>query len=71
LLAWLLWSVAHIYFLIGFRSRLAVAINWGWSYPTYQRRTLITGVSGARMEGMPMPDGYLDASTEMVGEPLA
>jgi NADH dehydrogenase len=60
--AWLLWSVAHIYFLIGFRSRLTVAINWGWSYLTSQRGTrLITGISGARMEEMPMPDGYLDA----------
>ena len=62
--AWLLWSVAHIYFLIGFRSRLTVAINWGWSYLTYQRGTrLITGISGSRMEEMPMRDGYLDASS--------
>ena len=43
-LAWLLWSVAHIYFLIGFRNRLAVAIDWLWSYLTYQRGArLITG----------------------------
>jgi NADH dehydrogenase len=62
--AWLLWSVAHIYFLIGFRSRLTVAINWGWSYLTYQRGTrLITGISGARMEEMPRPDGYLEAQS--------
>src|SRR5262249_20394152 len=30
LIAWLLWSLAHIYFLIGFRNRLAVAMNWCW-----------------------------------------
>jgi len=43
-LAWLAWGVAHIYFLIGFRNRLAVAINWLWSYITYQRGArLITG----------------------------
>jgi NADH dehydrogenase len=54
--AWLLWSVAHIYFLIGFRNRLIVATNWFWSYLTFQRGTrLITGMSGARMEDMPMP----------------
>jgi NADH dehydrogenase len=48
--AWLLWSVAHIYFLIGFRNRLLVAMNWSWNYLTFQRGTrLITGVSGARM----------------------
>ena len=46
-LAWVLWSVAHIYFLIGFRNRLAVALHWLWNYVTFQRGTrLITGVSG-------------------------
>ena len=50
-LAWLLWCVAHIYFLIGFRNRAIVAMNWAWSYITFQRGTrLITGLSGARME---------------------
>jgi NADH dehydrogenase len=49
LFAWLLWSTAHIYFLIGFRNRLVVAMSWAWSYITFQRGTrLITGVSGAR-----------------------
>jgi NADH dehydrogenase len=43
-LAWLLWCVAHVWFLIGFRSRLAVTINWLWNYLTYQRSArLITG----------------------------
>jgi NADH dehydrogenase len=43
-LAWLVWGVAHIYFLIGFRNRMAVAIDWLWSYLTYQRGArLITG----------------------------
>jgi NADH:quinone reductase (non-electrogenic) len=51
LLAWLLWSLAHIYFLIGFRNRLAVAMNWCWNYLTFQRGTrLITGISGSRLE---------------------
>lgn len=34
---WLFWSVAHIYFLIGVRNRIVVAINWLWSYVTFQR----------------------------------
>jgi NADH dehydrogenase len=56
-IAWLLWSVAHIYFLIGFRNRLAVAMNWLWNYVTFQRGTrLITGLSGSRMDDMPMPE---------------
>ena len=49
--AWLLWSLAHIYFLIGSRNRLAVAMNWSWNYVTFQRGTrLITGISGSRIE---------------------
>ena len=36
--AWVLWSVAHIYFLIGFRSRFVVALNWAWSYITSTRQ---------------------------------
>ena len=35
--AWLIWSVAHVLFLVGFRSRLSVAVSWLWSYFTYQR----------------------------------
>jgi NADH dehydrogenase len=36
-LAWLLWCVAHVYFLIGFRNRMAVVLNWCWAYVTFQR----------------------------------
>ena len=55
--AWLLWCVAHIYFLIGFRNRFVVAISWLWNYITFQRATrLITGMSGASMEALPMPE---------------
>ncbi|MEJ0079097.1 MAG: NAD(P)/FAD-dependent oxidoreductase [Alphaproteobacteria bacterium] len=55
-LAWVLWSVAHIYFLIGFRNRFVVALNWLWNYVTFQRGTrLITGMSGAQVEELPLP----------------
>jgi NADH dehydrogenase len=37
LLAWILWSVAHVYFLIGFRNRIVVAVQWLWAYFTFQR----------------------------------
>jgi NADH dehydrogenase len=43
-IAWWLWGVAHIYFLIDFRSRLVVGLQWLWSYLTYRRGArLITG----------------------------
>lgn len=44
---WLFWSVAHIWFLIGARNRIAVAFNWVWDYLTFQR--------GVRLITEPMP----------------
>ncbi len=35
--AWLTWLLAHIYFLINFRNRLVVLIDWAWAYWTYNR----------------------------------
>jgi NADH:ubiquinone reductase (H+-translocating) len=44
LIGWLTWSFAHIYFLIGFRNRFSVALDWAWSYLTFERGArLITG----------------------------
>jgi NADH dehydrogenase len=43
-LAWLTWIFVHIFFLIGFRNRIMVLLQWGWSYVTYSRGArLITG----------------------------
>src|SRR5581483_4214001 len=42
--AWLAWLFIHIFFLIGFRNRIIVLIQWAWSYITYERGArLITG----------------------------
>jgi NADH dehydrogenase len=42
--AWLLWGLVHIAFLIGFRNRIAVLLDWLWAYVTFQRGArLITG----------------------------
>jgi len=35
--AWLVWLVAHIYFLISFRNRLVVMLDWAWAYWTFHR----------------------------------
>lgn len=44
--AWLLWSTAHIYFLVGFRNRFVVGANWLWNYLTFERGArLITGLT--------------------------
>jgi NADH dehydrogenase len=43
-IAWLAWLFIHIFFLIGFRNRILVFIQWAWSYFTYERGArLITG----------------------------
>jgi NADH:ubiquinone reductase (H+-translocating) len=45
-MAWWLWGVAHVLFLVGSRNRAAVVLNWIWSYVTYRASTrLITGSS--------------------------
>jgi NADH dehydrogenase len=42
--AWLAWLFVHIFFLIGFRNRVLVLIQWAWSYITFERGArLITG----------------------------
>jgi NADH dehydrogenase len=48
LMAWLLWWVVHIMFLIGFRNRLFTMFHWAWSWLTHKRGSrLITGAIGA------------------------
>lgn len=48
--AWILWSTAHLYFLVGFRSRLLVGLTWLWNYLTFERGArLITGIGGDAM----------------------
>ncbi len=47
-LAWLAWLVVHIWYLIDFRNRLLVLIDWGWSYFTYRRGARL--ITGGRLE---------------------
>jgi NADH dehydrogenase len=61
-IAWLAWLFVHILFLIGFRNRLIVFIQWAWSYVTYERGArLITGSTD-------LP-GWSPASGSAVAEP--
>ncbi|MBI1889104.1 MAG: NAD(P)/FAD-dependent oxidoreductase [Burkholderiales bacterium] len=42
--AWLFWLCVHIYFLIGFRNRLLVMMDWAWAYFTFERSArIVTG----------------------------
>jgi NADH dehydrogenase len=61
--AWLAWLFVHIFFLIGFRNRLLVMIQWAWSYLTYERGArLITGSN--ELPGWTQPQPEEDQTTE-------
>jgi NADH:quinone reductase (non-electrogenic) len=52
-IAWWLWGFAHIYFLIGVRNRLSVALNWLWIYARDQRSARLITWPGEDDEGRP------------------
>ena len=57
LLAWWVWLLAHVTFLIGFRNRLVVLLDWAWSYWTYQRHArIVTGSDEPSRAPRPLPD---------------
>ena len=56
LLAWWFWLAAHLFFLIGFRNRISVLINWAWAYWTYQRGArIVLGADEPGRAGPPAP----------------
>ena len=58
-LAWLIWIFVHVFFLIGFRNRVLVLLQWGWSYITYSRGArLITGETQAPAARPFLPSGF-------------
>jgi len=56
--AWLVWSLAHIFFLIGFRSRIVVALDWLWAYVTFRRgaRIILAETAGATVNSRSVPE---------------
>jgi NADH dehydrogenase len=46
--AWLFWLFAHIYFLIGFRNRLVVLLDWAWAYWTFERHARVVAEPDSR-----------------------
>src|SRR5262249_35239163 len=70
LVAWLAWVVVHIFYLIGFRNRLLVMVQWAWSYLTYRNGVgLIPDDSRAAPLPLPQPrgrhqEGYTESSRQ-------
>jgi NADH dehydrogenase len=54
-LAWWIWGIAHIYFLIGLRNRLAVAINWLWIHTLDQRGARLITQGRAVVDSQSVP----------------
>ena len=46
--AWFLWLVAHIWFLINFRNRMVVMIDWAWAYWTFKRYARIVATTAPK-----------------------
>ena len=70
-IAWLMWLFLHVFFLIGFRNRLAVMFSWFWAYLTRERSArLITGdaseLTGANqfIQGVPAVDEGIRKETK-------
>ncbi|WP_394003781.1 NAD(P)/FAD-dependent oxidoreductase [Luteimonas sp. WGS1318] len=69
-IAWWFWLIAHVFFLIGFRNRVVVLLNWTMAYWTYQRAARI--IFGPAPEVGPdadVEDTTLDASASMAPRP--
>ena len=50
--AWIVWLVVHLLFLVGFRNKFSVLMQWMYSYLTYKRGArIITGLSGEKSAG--------------------
>lgn len=53
LAGWLVWVFAHIFFLIGFRNRLAVFLAWAWEWFTFRRGARLISEEPARSDAQP------------------
>ena len=69
--AWVLWGIVHIFFLIGFRNRMAVFLNWVWAWVTYGRGArLITGEMTTLAQGADSTESKRPGPTSPCGTNL-
>jgi len=61
-LAWVIWLFVHLMYLVGFRNRVSVLIQWAYAYFTYERGVrLITGAVGTHLQRSREPVGTSSA----------
>ena len=56
-LAWFLWLFVHILYLVGFRNRVSVLVEWAYAYFTYQRGARIIDEPRVGAGSVRRPDG--------------
>lgn len=70
-MAWLVWLALHLYYLIGFRNRIVVLLNWAWYYWFHERQVRLITTNGtvARVEeNMMVKTATFEALLESVVE---
>jgi hypothetical protein len=68
-LAWYMWLALHLAYIIGFRSRVAVLVNWIWSYFTYDRHArIIVAVEPQRRPALAAPAPAAPAQAAQAAE---
>ena len=67
--AWLFWLFVHVYFLIGFRNRLVVLMDWAWAYFSFQRQARVIAEQAPHAMLPPtQPIGVKSATSEPSGQ---
>jgi NADH dehydrogenase len=64
-LAWWLWGLAHIYFLIGVRAPFLVATQWFWAYLTFGRGARLITDLAPLSEDRKMPPEMIGANSQI------
>lgn len=64
--AWIFWCVVHVYFLIGFRNRIVVTLDWLWSYVTFERgaRLIVRDLRASHQAGAPTAPALAPVAAE-------
>lgn len=80
LIAWLAWLFIHVFYLIGFKNRIVVLLNWFWSYVSYKRGARLitstgwepsTAAKRARVPTLEAPTAISERMSESVPSPAS
>jgi NADH:ubiquinone reductase (H+-translocating) len=68
IIAWWMWLLVHVLSLVGYRSRFAVLLEWGWAYFTWQRRSRVI-LEVPKELGSRASDGVIRKRAELASLP--